>query len=298
MTRIIAGIDVGGTKTRVLVESTDGLVVADATSPTAGWKGAAFETKARLLVGLLSDVVAPFTLTDLVAVAVGAHGCDLVEESAELRDQLTRILPGVRCVVVNDAELVAPAAGAPSAVGLIAGTGSVAVGLTPRGERAHAGGWGWVVGDEGGAAGIVREAVRSALRATEDRTDDILPTLLCAAFEVEHPLDLPSRLLAEDAAVWSAHASIVFEAARAGSPVAARLVAEAGDALADLVHRVVRQGARPSEVIAAGGVAVAQPALLEALRRSLASRDLTLPVHVLTAPPATGALALARAAVQ
>ncbi|HYQ76840.1 N-acetylglucosamine kinase [Cellulomonas sp.] len=297
MTRLVAGIDVGGTKTRVRVETADGAEAADTTAPTAGWRGTSFEVKAELLAERLTALVAPLDPAGLAAVAVGAHGCDLEEESEELRSHLQRRLPGVVCVVVNDAELVAPAAGSPDAVGLIAGTGSVAVGRTPTGARVHAGGWGWVVGDEGGAAGIVREAVRASLRAVEDDSPDPLPGRLCRALAVGHPLDLPGRLVTEDPAAWSAHAALVFEAAADGSAVGERLVADAGDALADLVHRVVTRGARPTRVVAAGGVVVAQPALRDALRAGLDRRDLALPVDLLDAPPVLGALALARTAL-
>lgn len=297
MTRLVAGIDVGGTKTRVRVETADGAEAADTTAPTAGWRGTSFEVKAELLAERLTALVAPLDPAGLAAVAVGAHGCDLEEESEELALHLRCRLPHVTWVVVNDAELVAPAAGTPDAVGLIAGTGSVAVGRTPAGGRVHAGGWGWVVGDEGGASGIVREAVRASLRAVEDGRIDPLPGLLADAFGVGHPLDLPGRLVAGDPAAWSAHAALVFEAAAAGSPVALQVVVEAGDALADLVHRVVSRGARPARVVAAGGVVVAQPVLQDALRAGLHRRDLDLPVDLLDAPPVLGALALARAAL-
>ncbi|WHP16212.1 BadF/BadG/BcrA/BcrD ATPase family protein [Cellulomonas sp. ES6] len=297
MSHLVAGVDVGGTKTRVRVETADGHEVADATAPTTGWRGTSFEVKAELIAQRLSALAEPRTATGLAAVAVGAHGCDLEEESEELRSRLEERLPGVLCVVVNDAELVAPAAGSPEAVGLIAGTGSVAVGRTPDGRRVHAGGWGWVVGDEGGAAGIVREAVRASLRAVEDGRRDPLPEQLCRALAVEHPLDLPGRLVAQDPATWSTHAALVFDAAAAGSAVAEQLVVEAGEALADLVHRVVSRGARATRVVAAGGVVVSQPALRDALRAGLRARHLPLPVDLLDAPPVAGALALARTAL-
>src|SRR5439155_11569196 len=50
----------------------------------------------------------------------------------------------------------------------IAGTGSIAVGRNADGRVARAGGWGYAFGDEGGAWGIVREALRASLRFHEE----------------------------------------------------------------------------------------------------------------------------------
>ena len=62
---------------------------------------------------------------------------------------------------VNDGDLVV-AAGTPEGwgVGLIAGTGSIAVGRAPDGRTARAGGWGHLIGDEGSAYGVVLDALR------------------------------------------------------------------------------------------------------------------------------------------
>lgn len=293
MSGLVAGVDVGGTKTRVILDSVDGARVGDVTVATSGWRGSTLAVKARLLADHVTDLARPHPAQPLAALAVGAHGCDLQEECEELREHLERLLPGVRCLVVNDAELVAPAAGSPGAIGLIAGTGSVAVGRAPDGRRIHAGGWGWVVGDEGGAAGIVREAVRASLRAVEDQSDDPLPVTLCRAMGVAHALDLPNHLLTNDPASWSLHAELIFDAATAGSLVARQIVDEAGESLADLVQRVVDGGARPPRIVAAGGVIVSQPALREALVRGLLRRSLDVDVELLAAPPAAGAIALA-----
>jgi N-acetylglucosamine kinase-like BadF-type ATPase len=298
VTALVAGIDVGGTKTRTVVETSAGEVLVDVTEATTGWRGASFADKGARTAAALLERVAPLGGPRvLAAVGVGAHGCDLVEESEELQRHLAGHLPGVRCVVVNDAELVAPAADRPTAVGLIAGTGSVAVGRTPSGDRVHAGGWGWLVGDEGGASGIVREAVRASLRAVEDGSGDPLPALLCGALGVDHVLDLPGQLLSGDPASWSAHAGLVFDAQAAGSALAARLVDDAGAALADLVARVVSRGALGTELVAAGGVIAAQPSLRAALDRGLAERGVPARVQLLQAPPVAGAVRLARAAL-
>ena len=64
-----------------------------------------------------------------------------------------------RLILVNDGDLVV-AAGTPEGwgVGVIAGTGSIAVARAPDGRKSRAGGWGHLIGDEGSAYGLVLAA--------------------------------------------------------------------------------------------------------------------------------------------
>lgn len=82
------------------------------------------------------------------AIAVGAQGCEDAAHCAELAAALERRLR-VRTVVVNDAELLLPAAGVDRGVALIAGTGSIAVWTDGAGHTVRAGGRGWVLSDDG-----------------------------------------------------------------------------------------------------------------------------------------------------
>jgi N-acetylglucosamine kinase-like BadF-type ATPase len=70
--------------------------------------------------------------------------------------------------VTHDAEIALAGAlnGEPGVI-VIAGTGAIAFGRNESGETARAGGWGYIFGDEGGAFGIVREALRAILREHE-----------------------------------------------------------------------------------------------------------------------------------
>ncbi len=95
-----------------------------------------------------------------------------------------------RLVLVNDGDLVV-AAGTPEGwgVGVIAGTGSIAVGRAEDGRTARAGGWGHLIGDEGSAYGVVLDALRLVARRADGRDPrppgrDPLTERLCAALGV------------------------------------------------------------------------------------------------------------------
>jgi N-acetylglucosamine kinase-like BadF-type ATPase len=149
VTDVLVGLDVGGSKTAIRAVDPAGAVVVDVVVPTARWRGESAGSKAGILLALVAEHVdaAP------TALAVGAHGCDTDEQCAELTDAVRARMPvPVPVAVVNDAQLLVHAVGSPDAIGVIAGTGSIAVGRTLGGGTVHAGGWGWLVGDDGRAS--------------------------------------------------------------------------------------------------------------------------------------------------
>jgi N-acetylglucosamine kinase-like BadF-type ATPase len=288
------GIDVGGTKTHLrAVRGAE--LVADRVCSSEGWQPADFAAAAAFLADLVRDTVPETDLTDLAAVAVGAHGCDSAQDCLGVRSELVRLLPAP-CVVRNDAELLVPAMGLDSGAGLVSGTGSIAVGRSRTGEAVYVGGWGWLFGDEGSAPGLLREAARAAL-AARDRGEppDLLTEKLLDSFAVSEVTDLPEAMVAAGGARdWGLRAELVFEALAGGSALAESVVEDAAAALAGLVVRLAARDVPVDDVVVAGGVILNQPSLFEAFaaRLELALPD-TVP-HRLDVAPVLGAVRLAQ----
>lgn len=292
MTAVIVGADVGGTKTAVVIETLEGVRVVDTQLPSEGWDAEPLENGIRWVADRIASVVPPGH--EVVAVGVGAQGLDNDEIAAAFSAGLAEF--GYRAVAVNDAALLVPAAGFDAGLGVIAGTGSIAVGQNALGASVITGGWGWVIGDEAGAAGLVRDATRAALAAHDDGVpDDGLLGALQDAFGVADAERL-ARAVNDEPTMdnWGPRAPAVFAAADAGSALAARVVDAAGDNLVRLVTQLVTRGAVGSAVVAAGSVIVRQPRLFDAFSRGLAARHPDLTLHLLRVPPVEGALQLAR----
>ncbi|MCS5713544.1 hypothetical protein NVV95_03130 [Herbiconiux sp. CPCC 205716] len=291
----LIGLDVGGTKTHL--RAVRGDAVIDRVFPTATWRD---PRDPGDLSGL--DVL-EFELREVGAdsrspLGVGAHGCDSPRQIAELSSALRSVHQGP-VVVVNDADLLVPAAGQRQGIAVIAGTGSIVVGHDAQGAVVSTGGYGWMLADPGSAASIAREAVRTVFDRV-DRTGDPgdLGRALFERFGVTDAHQL-SDAVTQGAGItmWAELAPLVFEvAARPGaedSDAGAIVIAEA-ERLALGVERAVARGAVGSAVVAAGGVVTNQPGFERALSRRLAR---TLPDHsftVLREPPVAGAVELAR----
>jgi N-acetylglucosamine kinase-like BadF-type ATPase len=160
------------------------------------------------------------------------------------------------------------------------------------------GGWGWVLGDEGGASGIIREATRAVLAELDwGRPADPLISRLLASFDVTGGAELAMALtLSSSAEDWGGHAGEVFAAADEGSPAARRVIDEAGTHLALLVERLLARGVEADQVVAGGAVIRAQPRLRERFLDALQEKCPDITVSILDRPPVIGAIALAAAA--
>ncbi|MEH3090061.1 MAG: hypothetical protein PGN24_10860 [Microbacterium arborescens] len=291
----VVGVDVGGTKTHIV--ASNGATSIDVVIPSPTWRhGSLFDDVAnfdRLSAAVTRAVGAPPRAT-----VVGAHGVDNAEQRVRATALLGERLAG-SVEVVNDAVLLAPAMGRDSAICVIAGTGSIVVGVGASGEPIAADGHGWLIADDASAPGLARGAVLAVLRAVDRGgpaalADPLARTLLDAVGASDH-VELALRFQAgASEESWGSLAPRLFEAVAAGSPLARTVVERAAAHLADLVVAVRERGARGSDVIAAGGVMTAQPALATGLRTALAERDGSLSVSVLDTAPAWGALELAR----
>ncbi|MFE0257562.1 N-acetylglucosamine kinase [Streptomyces sp. NPDC059010] len=293
---LVVGIDVGGTKTHLRAHAGDALV-ADHIRTSSGWRPhdpvAAAGWLASLVAGALPTGARPSAL------AVGGHACETPRQCTQIRTAL-QLHFDAPASVVGDAELLVPAAGLDKGVGLVAGTGSVAVGRLADGTPVQVGGWGAVLGDEGGSAGLVRESAR-AVWAAHDRGEepDPLARGLLDSFGVAEVPALGAALEgAKDvSAEWGRHAPVVFEAAEAGSELARTVIAEGGRSLAALVTRLAARGVAVDDVVVAGSTVLAQPVLYDAFAAALAESVPGARPRPLQLPPVEGAVTLARSLV-
>lgn len=295
----VLGLDIGGTKTRVMRASArddDPAWTADMTVPTAQWRAQPGDPASdalglhRLLAERFGDAVLRAPL------AAGAHGCDSTQQCRDLEEAL-RARGFERVLVVNDSELMAPALGTADAVGVVVGTGSIATARTAAGELLTAGGWGWLLGDEGSAPGLVRDAVREVLTGFDHgEQPDALGVRMLACFGARDGAELASaatRMASADA--WGQHAPEVFAAAEEGSLAADCVIGDAGRALAGLVDSLLVRGIRADTVVAGGSVIERQPRLQLAVRDALARTRPELALAILDRPPVRGAISIARA---
>jgi N-acetylglucosamine kinase-like BadF-type ATPase len=234
------------------------------------------------------------------AICLGIAGVDRPDDARTVGGIMRRIGSKARVLVVNDA-LVALEAGAPgeSGVVVIAGTGSIAYGRNDRNQAARAGGWGYVLGDEGSGYWIGRAALRAVLREADRRGPKTqLTGLLLKYFEIDRAQNLIHEVYhgtLRPSAI-AALAQYVHAAFKAGDSVAIGILRGSADELESSALSVARRldlVGSTFPFVLAGGMFKAVPWLYEELGRRLplaspASRIIRLDVE-----PAIGAVRLA-----
>jgi N-acetylglucosamine kinase-like BadF-type ATPase len=288
---LVVGVDIGATKTHLALGE-NGIVLGEQVVATSSWRAVSSVDNAADLAELIGHLAGESP--PRLPVGVGAHGCDSTRQCLAFEDALSRHLAGP-VQVRNDAELMPLAMGYSDAIGVVSGTGSIGVARDSSHDLLVAGGWGWILGDEGGASGIVREAVRAVLGAMDrGAAPDQLTDRLMASF---HACDGPELFMSftrsSSAAYWGSYAEEVFAAAEEGSVLAVGVIENAAHELAVLVERLIERGVVTEHVVAGGGVIQTQARLRDLFVASLRATHPEITTTVLDRAPVIGAIRLA-----
>lgn len=234
---LVVGLDGGGSTTVALL--------ADATRILGRGEGGPSNMQAvgvtTAFKSIEDAIAAAFTAARrppaTVNVAVlGLAGADRPQEQDLVRTWAADHALARHVEPVNDAEVLL-AAGTPNGWGiaLIAGTGSIAFGRAPDGRIGRAGGWGYLLGDEGSAYALVIHALQEVAHAADGRgPPTLLTSRLLAATGGDRPMDLIPAVYRGgwDRAALAGLAPVVLESAEQGDAVAERIVAQGAHQLA------------------------------------------------------------------
>jgi len=292
----LVGIDIGGSGTRARLWEC-GRVAAESEGPSASLPAAGADAANAALAAVLTGLgLDPGQPVD--AICVGSAGLSVPGVSEFLRERLAPQTRSGVVVIVSDAMLVLPAAGLDAGIALICGTGSVALG-TFRERALQVGGWGYLLGDEGGGYWIVREALRTLMQRREEGrpVGELAGELLSATGSVD-VAELQRCYYAQPHVPrdWARLARLVLESA---DPAAADIAGRAADAAADLAARAARLLDPPGRfpVVLAGGL-MADPPFRRAVAERVANTSSRADVRVLEEAPVAGAIRLAGLAAQ
>ncbi len=283
MTGVVAGADVGGTKTTVAVAPSDGgQVLARAIGPGAALRPgralASSSTIAELVRRALGE--AGRLMADVLV--VGAAGAGREPERQELQAALRTEGLARTVRVTTDVEIALVAAfGDDVGIVVSAGTGSIAVARDRAGVLHRLGGYGWQMGDEGSGYAIGRAALGAASRARDGRSP--ATALESRMLEAARCGDFDALVRWAAAATPGEVASLaphVLEVAAAGDPVAQGIADYAARELSLLALLLAErlQDGDPTPVALTGGLLETVPTLRRAVLAKLADQPSLRPV--------------------
>jgi N-acetylglucosamine kinase-like BadF-type ATPase len=245
--RIYLGVDGGGTTTRAVLMNEKQEPVSEGADGASNPLRVGVEKAVENICQAIDQACdkADLSRADIVAAEFGIAGVRRDDLRLSLKRRLLMEMYTKELEVVPDTEIALYGATEGKAgLVVIAGTGSNCLGQNEKGERASAGGWGPLAGDEGGASGIARRALQAIARAFDGRG---VPTVLSEKavhyFRVQTEEDVATAIYASNMTNEriAGFARYVIEAAREDDKVAIGLVEEAGRELGMAATAVIRK---------------------------------------------------------
>ncbi len=294
----VIGIDAGATKTDCLLADETGAILHRSRGPGANLQimGAA---AVEAVFGELIDKVLAGRSAEVDALCAGIAGVDRPQDSETVRGILERIGRSRQNVITNDAE-VALVAGAGERYGLVllVGTGSTTYGIDRKGSVARAGGWGYLLGDEGSAYWIGIRALQAVVRAADGRTGaTLLAPRVLERFGLGNVESLIKCVYRQDSREEiAALARTVQETAILGDVVSQEILHEASREIvhaADAVIGKLEIAGESFHLVLSGGLWKTVPGLKNEVSRLVSKIAPRAQVEQLQVEPAVGAVTLA-----
>ncbi len=246
MSEIVVGVDGGGSKTRVLVGTAEGEVLATVEGPKSAVQPGQAEHSAQVIAELVSQALSEIAQPGAVFPRVlycGVAGTGRDEERRALHAALDAKELAEEVVIDSDGLIAMyDAFDDHPGILLVVGTGSIAYGRSPAGEIVRCGGWGPTFGDEGSGGWIGKRAVSIVAASSDGReppTALLFPIL--AATECEDVQDLIPWAAAADARAFASLVPAVLSTATAGDPRANALLTLAAEELVLHIRALARQ---------------------------------------------------------
>lgn len=294
----MAGVDIGGTGSRLRVSTGRPGVFYELTGPPA-----AVVDGRSTVPDVVRDLCRCFAAElgghpRLTAAAVGTRGFRSLTQGGTLdpnrvHDVLAEELRTTVTAVASDAVTAhLGALGSGSGATLAVGTGAVAVSCDDDGTWHVADGMGPHVGDNGGGAWIGRRGLDAVARALDGRRMGASPGLVRAA---EQHFGRPERWAAvHDVAQFAGFAPQVIRAAGQGDAACREILDEAARSLADGLAAVLSHPRVAPVAVTTGMLLAHAPTFRAAVIQHLLEKRDDVSVRPSAGLPLDGALALAR----
>ena len=247
---LFMGIDGGGSTLRIAIVNSEldelSSLMAGSVNPSVVGHD---ESRARIQRGVVAALdEASLQPERISSVGIGIAGASNLRGERWLLETLKPVLPLSHHVPSSDLEIaLVGALAARHGILLLAGTGSGAYGVKPRSRSMRIGGWGYLLGDEGGSYWIGRELLRQVMRGY-DLGLEANETALVRACLDELGLSQAQELIAwvyqsdaTPAIRIGGLAPLVLARAEDGDKQAMRILRYASEYLADQVRTLRRR---------------------------------------------------------
>ena len=297
MSRLVIGVDGGGTHTRAVILDESGVELGRADGRAAVADASAPHLAADAVVEVCASAALEAGCSlpvDFLWAGLSGAGREAARSAVEM--ELERL--GVAGAVRVDTDVGAAfhdAFGEGPGILLVSGTGSICWGRAEDGRQGRVGGWGHHIGDEGSGYAIGMDALRRVARHADGRAPHThLQGLILAHLGLERVDELVHWRAAASKAEVAALAPVVTRASDGGDAVAGEILVHAVEELEGHILALLNTlgpWTQPPQLALAGGLLRPGRALRRPLEALLSKQR--LPVVDRPLDPALGAARLA-----
>ncbi len=269
----IIGIDGGGTKTVGLLATDNGECITRVQTGPSNYHVVGIEQTQAVINEIITELSAHVEKTPLmsISVCIGMAGLGRQDDKIVIGQICDEIGINKSRILTHDAHIaLVGGTGKQAGVIVISGTGSIVYGIDECGREVRAGGWGYLLGDEGSGYDIALKGLQAIARAADKREQS---TLLTDLILKELELNAPNELIRWTHAVSRdeiAHlAGLVFEAAEMNDDKAIQIIGNAFSELACAVEAVTTQldFNQQFDIVFSGGILLNHPILADKLHK-------------------------------
>ena len=171
----VLGIDGGGSKTVCVLMNEKREFLGRGEAGSANYQSVGIEAAKFSIESAINQAIIKQDSIKIDAICLGLAGVGRYKDIEVVKNivkeiPVTRNIKQQNIIISHDA-LIALVGGIGNDVGIVvaAGTGSIVFGRNHRGETKRVGGWGYILGDEGGAYQIAVAGMRAALKAYDGK---------------------------------------------------------------------------------------------------------------------------------
>lgn len=293
------GIDGGGTKTVGILANAEGEIVTKVQAGPSNYHVIGIEQTHAVLFEIISKLSTYIENIELqsIPVCIGMAGLGREDDRIVIGKICDEIGINEARILTHDAHIaLVGGTGKQAGVIVISGTGSIVYGINENGKEVRAGGWGYLLGDEGSGYDIALTGLQSIARTADKRGQPTLLTdLILKRLDLNTPNDLIRWTHTASRDEIAQLAGSVFEAAEMGDKIAIQNIDNAFSELACAVETVTVQldFTQQFDIVFSGGILLNQQLLADKLQRwiekIIIGSNVVKPKH----EPAYGAVLLA-----
>lgn len=301
MDNYVIGVDGGGTKTIGVLANYDGSVLAQFTGGASNYQVAGGKKLKAELENIFNNLLrlSKFPKQKVSHIYLGLAGAGRESDRSEIKALLADTSFAKGITVESDARVaLAGAFGGKPGIILIAGTGAICFGKNVGSPVVRAGGWGYLLGDEGSGFFIGQQAIIAALKDLDGRSEK---TSLRQLFESKYRLKQLDEIIPLiykgkiDRTEISNLAPLVYEASQRGDAVAMNIIRSNGQELGKLARAVAEKlnlRHKPIHIAIIGGLFNFKEAFVNEIYKELYELSWDIEISEPRFPPAIGAVIL------